>query len=123
VATNYLNERASAKKDIYEEGAPITVRESKTSYNAFTGEASNTDIDYSTYGIFTQYKRQEIDNQLIKRNDFKLIIPVEDTFDIDSIDLSKLSIIYENETWHVIDIKSLRPGGINIIHSLQIRKQ
>lgn len=99
----------------------ILRRSSPGVYDATAGEVSGaTTTDYRCWGVFKRIDLKRIDGTLIQRNDKLLMVVMENqtVTPCDSTD----SIVIGTEVLKIISNDTLAPGGVDIMHNLQVRR-
>lgn len=78
---------------------------------------------YTTYGVQLSFSDDLIDGSLIKYSDCKIIVPA---LGIEALDIKKnfqsCRVIFGNDTWKIMNVKSISPYGADIIYYLHSRK-
>lgn len=78
---------------------------------------------YTTYGVQLSFTDDLIDGSLIKYSDCKIIVPA---LGIEDLNIKKnfqsCKIIFGEETWKILNVKSISPYGTDIIYYLHSRK-
>jgi hypothetical protein len=116
VKFDYSGVRASAQRLIDRFGANFTfTREAAGAYDPTTGSTSTTTTSYTTNIVWLEYSKDEVDETTIFRGDAKLVcdgqVEPDDT------------VVYQNETWRIIDTSPLNPTGSDRILTIaQARK-
>jgi hypothetical protein len=101
----------------------LLVREGIASSDPSKPWRKTTDFNADTYptvAVFINYETKEIDGQLIKSFDKKLLV---NAIDNEGKDLTKYdAVIDDGETWKIEKVNPLQPGGVVIMYEIQIRK-
>lgn len=117
---NYESLISQVDSLISEFGKTFIIRKkNKGVYNPSTNTLPITsEVDYNVKGVRLNYKRGQIDNEVIKQNDFKLIISSHDLQIQPTID----DIIFEDNTqFKIITITDLKPANMSVYYELQVR--
>lgn len=90
----------------------------KDAYDPSTGRAQTTNtITFSARCAPENYKKTEIDGQLVQRGDVKLTVyktsQVPEVGDI---------VTFNGADWRVIDVYQVRAQGMDVIYELQVRQ-
>jgi hypothetical protein len=116
-------EVALAKELIEENGQAIIIRR--------TGQAAApdvdqpwklgapTDTDAPTLGVFLDYNRKEIDGEVIKQGDQKVLVPAQGLTIVPAVDDV---LLRGAEIWSIINVNELNPNGQRILYTLQVRQ-
>ena len=80
-----------------------------------TKDSNGNDIT----GVFTSYKKTEVDGIDIKRGDKKLLVYAEGI----SQDLSDFDEVRDGtQDWAIIDVDTIQPSSLILIYKLQVRR-
>lgn len=117
---DYAKLASNTTKTIRKNGRPLTVTYTASrEYDPTTNEiSSGTGSSKDTYGVVTEFKRSQIDGQNIKRGDKQVLIAAEGLDDI----TQDSQIILDDGYWNVVDVQTVQPAEIAILHKVQIRK-
>ncbi len=108
-----------ARDSINAYGAPVTLRKpGSDAYDPATGNLAQGFTDYATTALIESYSEFHVAKGLVKAGDRRIILsaanltvtPVQGDF-----------ILFEGQTFTVINVKSDYAGDRPIIHTLQIR--
>jgi len=117
----YERQAIKANKLISRRGLAMTLRViTKGAYDAST-RLFGADIvtDYPCNGVIEEYSERDIDGTVIKQGDKKIILAA---YGLPVQPEAKNLIIMGEEIWLVQKNKPLAPGGIAVIHTVQVRK-
>lgn len=119
---NYSSLQQKALDLLTTHGAAITIRIStKGTYNSATDSYTITTTDYSTYGVIEEYKLKEIDGELIKVGDKKLMVGINSTLP-ELTNLMDILIVIGTDVWKSIKVNPIKPANIIVYYEIQIRK-
>ena len=123
VAINQNNLADMASRLIKSNGRDLTVRTIAEGTFDFTTNtiSSNTASDETVKGVITDFKKFQIDDQNIKADDKMALFAAKDV--TGTIDQDTVIIDSDDSTnYHVINVDQLKPGTVNMIYKVQIRK-
>ena len=112
-----------ASRLIKSNGRDLTVRTIAEGTFDFTTNtiSSNTASDETVKGVITDFKKFQIDDQNIKADDKMALFAAKDV--TGTIDQDTVIIDSDDSTnYHVINVDQLKPGTVNMIYKVQIRK-
>lgn len=116
-------EIALAKELIEENGQAITIRRTSqaTAPDADVPwkQGAATDTDSPALGVFLDYNRKEIDGEVIKQGDQKVLVPAQDLAIVPQVDDV---LLRGSEIWSIINVNELNPNGQRILYTLQVRQ-
>ncbi len=117
---NYSKLQNTAFKLLSKFGEDIIIRrETKTTYNPATNTDSvSTTDNYTVKGVKSNFRKSEIDGEIIQQGDFKLLLESKN-LSIDPKTSDK--IIYNSNIYKIIDIISVKPADTIIYYILQVR--
>lgn len=111
---------AQALRMIENKGRSIVLRTKSGNYLPSEDDFANADHDDVTVkALFTEYKDNQVDGELIRRGDKRLLIAAAA---LASSPAGRELVIDGDDTYKVIDIKTLQPGDAAILYYLQVRK-
>jgi len=116
----YEQRAASALRLIKKYGMTMTVRRvTKGEYNSEAGErAADVVLSLDGKGIIEEYETKEIDGTLIQAGDRKIILAASGL----AIRPKKGDLlVIDGAISQIVKNKPTSPGGVDIIHNLQIR--
>lgn len=86
---------------------------------------TRTPVEQFANSVFLNYESKMVDGTAIRSGDMKVLsspleatLPLNLTGTITRTDLQTLAV----ETWSIVEIKELNPGGIKLLYTLQVRK-
>lgn len=95
-------------------------------YNEMTGfiDTPGSLTNHAVTGLFSDFKQDEIDGSNVLRSDFKVILSAVDPVTelpiaVPNTNMKFLDGVVE---YKIIDVRPLRPGGVDVIYTLQVRK-
>ena len=114
----YTSLKNTASNLLQNKGRLITfTRNTENSFNPATGEVLNYSSTYTGYGATFDYKKNEIDETIVKSGDIRLLLEStttaperNDTCVIDSI------------TYRIMNVTPLSPAGTVVTYTVQLRK-
>lgn len=118
---DYTSIRALAEGQIREYGRTMTlIRPSATGFDPETGAyAAGTSTEYEVVGISTKFSRKEIDGTFVQAADQKVLLAADTISTVPTVsDLLKIG----EETWSILQVQEVSPGGTVLLYTLQIRK-
>lgn len=110
--------QATASRLLDKFGSQTTVRvvTGKT-YNPATGSNDKTYTNATGNGVTVNFRNSEIDGDLVRSSDIKLIIENLTTEPVVDSEVTVRGGVYR-----VMDVMPLNPAGTNLIYTLQLRK-
>jgi hypothetical protein len=126
----YEQRAASALRLIKKYGMNMVLRRvTKGTYHPSAGSTdASTVVDCAAKGIVEEYKVQDIDGTIIKNGDKSVILAASGlAFRPDTNDFLLIGATIVNgvtvggEPWKIFVNKTTAPGGIDIIHNIQLR--
>lgn len=122
---DYTSYRQLAYDQIQDKGCSITITrpEHGGTENPITGSTTGAtaSADYSTYALITNYGDREIDGTNIKVGDKNFLVPA---LNLDIIPCATDVITEGNNTWTIVKITTIDPGGSGneLLYKIQCRK-
>ena len=113
---NYDDVYQSALEAINETGRNVTLTKNNVSNfdpltNSFTDGA---DTSRTVKAVFTNYKAQDVDGQIIRRGDKKCLIAGE---------VSRDEVLTDGtDQYNIVNIETVQPGDTIIMSKLQVRR-
>jgi len=112
---DYTGTKASAESLLKRFGASLTyTRETGTSYDPATGTTSSTTETYTADTVWTDFRRNEIDETLVKRGDARLLVAgapqIDDRVTKDGVE------------YRIIDTNPIKPAGVRVMTIAQARQ-
>lgn len=87
------------------------------SYNTANGTVgAGTTTTYTGYGAPTSYDKTEVDGEIIKATDIRLILNKTST-----VPEQGDTCVLNGTTYRVLDVKHTRASGVDIVYILQLR--
>ena len=119
---DYSKAASNALKKINDKGRTITLREPSRDQvfdpENFTFE-EGTPVDTEAKGLFTQFATKDVDGELIKRTDKRVLIPASA---LDAAPENSAKILDGGTEYQVINTEILQPGDTPIIYMVQVRR-
>ncbi len=123
---NYVSKAKKAATMIKKAGAVMTLRQiTPGEYDPATGEETgSTQIDYPCVGLLKipGYKDAGVgfeDGSLIKAADKTALIPASG---LDAVPSPGDKLVVLSDTWNILLVQTFNPGGVDILHTLYLRK-
>jgi len=69
--------------------------------------------------VQSEYHQRERDGTLIQAHDRKFLVSTEG---IDIVPTTEDALAVGTETYQIIDVKPLAPGGVAVMYTLQVRR-
>lgn len=119
---DYSGIAAVALKQIADKGRDVTVLYAGNDqvYNPATDTfTAGTDIDVVAKALFTQFSKQDIDGELIKKTDKRVLIAgtaLEDAPENNS------KIVDGSVEYQVIKTETIQPGDTVVLYMIQVRR-
>lgn len=117
---NYSNIQATAQRLITKFGKDWAIRRNvKGTYNPSTNTRTTTSTENHTVkAVKTEYKNYQVDGEVIKRGDFKLLVEAKGLSITPSTDDE---IVDGTDIYQIINIKEIKPATITIYYEIQVR--
>jgi len=118
VGSFYENLQKVATKLLTSKGAKITfTRQVETGFTPATGAKTYSSFSYTGYGAKFGYQLSEIDGEIVKRGDARLLL--EKTTVAPKIgDSAKLGTV----NYRIMDIETTEPAGEVVMYTCRLRK-
>ena len=127
----YTNIAGRAYRAIKKRGVAMTLRRTiQASINENTGEiGASTTTDYTCYGLIQyfdskasalMYGTNTLKETLIRKEDQMIMLTMDNTDIVPTETIDAL--VYGGVTYSVVNVLTLKPGGIDIIHNVHVRK-
>jgi hypothetical protein len=119
---NYSGIGAVALKQINDKGRDITVRYAGNDqvYNPATDTfTAGTDVDVPVKGVFTQFAKKDIDGELIKVTDKRVLIAGTA---LDNAPENNSKIIDGGIEYQVINTETIQPSDTVVLYMVQVRR-
>lgn len=116
--SGFYDDMAQTARELVDEfGRTITLRRvNPGAYSAasdsFSGASS---VDHTVKAVFTSFKAQEIDGEIIRRDDKRVILA-------GIAPLVGDQILEETTTWRVLSVETVKPGDTDILWKVQARR-
>lgn len=118
MANFYANLQKTAARLLTSKGAKITfTRQVETAFDATTGAKTYSDFTFTGYGAKFDYKSSEIDGEIIKRGDARLLLEKTEK-EPDVGDSAKIGDI----KYRVMDVKTVSPADTIVMYECRLRK-
>lgn len=78
--------------------------------------------DQTVRMVFVAYKRQYIDGTQVQTGDQRVIMPATDTSGAAVAPTADMLIVRSAETWRIITVEAVNPGGQPIVYKCQVRR-
>jgi len=106
---------------IYAEGREVTLRKQSSTpidpNKPWNGDETSYTTE-TTKGVFLKFMIEEIDGEIVKEGDVKVIVPY-----ITGVDITEFEqLIDGSDTWKMKVLEPLTPGEVNYITTLRLRK-
>ena len=117
---DFTSEKQTAYDAIVENGTTITLKKYTVgTYDPVTDSSTGaTWTNYSHYGVLSRYKQIDIDGDMIRKGDMKVLIPALN-LDIEVEEGDKIRVL--SKDWIVIDPGTVQPSADPIIFKAQVR--
>lgn len=119
---DYAKSQATALKLLTKFGTDCTVtKQTAGGYNPATGSSTITSTNYTVKGVLLNYNSVERSENLsagtlVEESDKKVILQQFASVP----DLNDL-IVFDGVTYRIVNVKTLSPAGIDIIHECRVR--
>ena len=114
----YSNLKNVASRLLIDKGQDVTfTQETTTGIDPAAGTKTKTTSTFTGYGAAFDYKRMEIDGELIQKGDIRFLMEATTTIPVPGNTTVIDSIIYR-----VMSVKLTSPAGIAVIYEVQLRK-
>ncbi len=118
---DYSKVAATALKQINDKGRSVTVRypSSDDAYDPATDTFTSGDpVNVAAKGVFTSFQNKDIDGELIKRTDKRVLIAGTALDDVPNNDAK---IIDGAKTYSVINTEVVQPAETVVLYMIQVR--
>ncbi len=109
-------------------GKALTLREEDDAavFDGATGfiTSAGTPTDHAVTGIITRFKLGDIDGTMVLRTDFKVLLSAVSPVTGLPITPPTVNMILIDgaDQYTIIDVVPLRPGGVDVIYTMQVRQ-
>jgi hypothetical protein len=80
---------------------------------------SGTDETQTVKGLFTNFNQKDIDGELIKQSDNRVLIPASSLTEKPT---TKGTVIDESVVYSIQNVDEVRPGDVAILYMVQVRR-
>ena len=116
----YDGSAAMALRLIQKKGRTVTLRTKSGTYNPDTDDfSSQTEDDASVKAVFTNYSNSQIDGELVRRGDKRLLMAA---LGLESSPSGRDQVIDGDDTYKIISFETIQPGDTPILYKVQVRK-
>ena len=118
---DYSNVAATALAQINDKGRALTVRypSEDNAYDPATDTFTSGDpTDIFTKGVFTSFQNKDVDGELIKRTDKRVLIAGTSLSEIPNSDGK---IIDGARTYSIINTEAIQPADTVVLYMIQVR--
>lgn len=91
-------------------------RETSSGFNPVTGVDTTASSTYTGYGAGFDYKKSEVDGEVIQNGDVRLILQA-----VTTAPLIGDTVTYNGSVYRVMNVNEVSPGGTVVIYKLQLR--
>lgn len=109
----------AAARQVSEKGRWLILRRQEHSFNPATGLATMDYRDEMVIGLAGLFTEEQIDGTQVRRGDQRLLLAAQD---LARAPTTADAILDGLETWQVVNVETVRPGGVALIHRLQVRR-
>jgi hypothetical protein len=107
---------ATATALLKDKGQTMTlISKSAAAYDPATATSAETEVSTSVTGVSLNYPDKEVDGANIMRGDKKVLLSAAVEPKVQDV------LIIGGERNKVLDCKALRPAGVSVIYTLQVR--
>ena len=110
---------AAAVREIAAKGRQITLRQRARSFDAGSGQVTETVSDQSLRGLFTLYEAVQRDGSTVRQGDQALLLAADG---LTSPPSEEDEVLDGDESWQVLQVERLQPGDKAIFYRLQLRR-
>ncbi|HNQ99662.1 MAG TPA: hypothetical protein PKN52_06650, partial [Trueperaceae bacterium] len=121
----YTNASDLAARLIAKKGRPLILRRREDAVPSDPARPWAVDRggvhDHQMYGVVLDYHKKNIDGELIKRGDKRVLVAASELV----IEPAPRDLVFErdgSDEWTVVSVEVLRPGETSILYTLQIRR-
>lgn len=119
---DYSNAAAMTLAQIADKGRAVTVRSpgATQGYNVATDTyTAGTDVDVTAKALFTKFRAADIDGEMVKATDSRVLIAASALTDAPDTDDK---IIDGSTHYNVMNVEIVKPGDTAALYILQVRK-
>lgn len=106
----------TAKRLLKDYGEPVYFSDSSSSYDPVTDTVTTSSVSYDGYGYLGRYGSQDIDGTVIRQDDSRLIVEL-----LPERPLKGWKVEVDNKTFEVVNVRSIRVSGGDIMYICQVR--
>ncbi len=115
---DYVRLAETAKQLLTDNGRTLTfTRDTSTGFNPATGVNSITTTNFTGIGAGFDYRRSEIDGEVIQAGDVRIVLE-----DATTKPLIGDRVLYNGSDYRVMNVDEVSPAGIVVIYKLQVRR-
>ncbi len=112
--------RTTALRLLERYGTTVTLRRYQPgTYDPASGESSPTWSQYSLAGLVRDYRQEQVDGSLVQSGDRELVLAGEDHVPAPA---PGDRVLLADAAYTVVQVKTLEPGGLPLLHQCQIRR-
>ncbi len=116
----YLRRRLVALGLLERYGTSVTLRHCQPgTYDPASGQNSPTWSQYSLAGLVRDYRQEQVDGSLVQSGDREIVLAAAADIPApapgDRLELG-------GHTYTIVQVKTLEPGGLPLLHQCQIRR-
>jgi hypothetical protein len=120
VSSFYTELRATANDLLLEFGRAMTISdEAAGTYQPGTGIAPKAPASFACTGAMFDYDGLEFDGSAVIRGDRRIYISAESITKAPKVGMR---VTVGAELWHVVNTKTIDPGGIDVLYDVQVRR-
>jgi hypothetical protein len=111
----------TARPLFIEYGLPVLLKcPGEGIYDSVSGLVSEAvDTEYSGYGVVVEYSTKDVDGTIITQADKKLLLILDNP---DIAPTVSHTVEIAGHEYEVKNVSTLSPGGVDIMHTIQVRK-
>jgi len=114
----YSNLKSVASRLLKDKGQNVTfTQETTTGIDPAAGTKTKTTSTFTGYGAAFDYKRTEIDGELIQKGDIRFLMEATTV-----IPVPGNTTVIDSITYRVMAVKITSPAGINVVYEVQLRR-
>ncbi len=132
MALNYTNFRALADRLIRENGRALTiVRRDQANFTdpakPWRGSTEAAEVSTAVTGVFIEYEKEDIDGELVRRGDKRVLIAAKDVEDestaAENVKVEDYDHVLDGLVrWKILSAELIEPGSQRILYDLQVRQ-
>jgi len=114
----YSNLKSVASRILKDKGQNVTfTQETETGFNPATGVKTKTTSTFTGYGAAFDYKRMEIDGELVQKGDIRFLMEATTV-----IPVPGNTTVIDSIAYRVMAVKITSPAGTAVIYEVQLRR-